>query len=758
MGKAKPSGPYAAQMTGPGAWPETDEDVFNERANELTGVLTQVDAALSSWQGHQATIFNGIHVWSGDAAKAAGAAVESATKAMQDHANQLRDAITWCKTAATNIVVAKDTIASNVTAAQQEIHSIEKFAAKSNQNPEGAIQALVQREYRENVSVVDVFAMASGAKPGDLPLSPGDEPQIPGNGQGSQGQNGPKSDGDRPPLQTFAPRGSPGLDGGLVATATPSAVPAAGPAPAAAGLDGGLVPNAAPPPAAPPARPPAGPRADGGLSTGGAPATPPPPSVVESPAAGVSPAPSTPPAPSLGVGSPPGPSGSPSVGTPSSPLSTSSGSAGSAGGPSVHPTSGGQGAPTTDGAQAGGQPTGTPPQTTPFTPQVANTPMAAQPPIPPAPTPGPAPIPDAPAPTPSAPAPTGAPAGHVAPPPAPSVGAAPAPAPAPGPSMPLGPPPTPPPAAPLAPPGSAAPAPTSMGPGVAPASAAGATSAVGAPAPVPVSAARAERDAIAAAATAGALRRQSGGGSDPLQLARRIGAALNAEPNIDFGFFWVTALTHDGQIVVANSYGLGYIPDGVNLPDQVRMASADESIPLGERAKWATYPILAVQGWAQHHNLRLRAVVATEDQFKNFDPGTAKVILRSDDIPDSGKMQGRNRLAVIAPEAASRLAGVSANALSELLPPPPSDVNPPADETSNLWFEVMKPMMSTNPERGVAHLEAFVNYADHAQEQALYRAHTAPDAAAQRGAIADWVYWQHLSVLISDALAGSAAK
>ena len=297
-----------------------------------------------------------------------------------------------------------------------------------------------------------------------------------------------------------------------------------------------------------------------------------------------------------------------------------------------------------------------------------------------------------------------------------------------------------------------------MGPGVAPASAAGVTSAVGAPAPVPVSAARAERDAIAAAATAGALRRQSAGGNDPLQLARRIGAALNAEPNMDFGFFWVTAVTTDGQIVVANSYGLAYIPEGVNLPEQVRMASADESIPVGERAKWATYPILAVQGWAQHHNLRLRAVVATEDQFKNFDPGTAKVTLQADDIPESGKMQGRNRLAVIAPDAASHLASVSAGGLSELLPPAPSDTNPPADETAKLWFEVMKPMMSTNPDRGVPHLEAFVNYADHAQEQALYRAHTAREAVAQRAAIADWIYWQHLSVLISDSLAGSAAK
>lgn len=241
-------------------------------------------------------------------------------------------------------------------------------------------------------------------------------------------------------------------------------------------------------------------------------------------------------------------------------------------------------------------------------------------------------------------------------------------------------------------------------------------------------------------------------------MARRIGAALNAEPSIDFGFFWVTAVTADGQIVVANSYGLGYIPEGVNLPEQVRMASADESIPVGERAKWATYPILAVQGWAQHHNLRLRAVVATEDQFKSFDPGTAKITLQSDDIPESGKMQGRNRLAVIAPAAAAQLAAVSPVGLSELLPPAPSDTNPPADETSKLWFEVMKPMMSTNPDRGAAHLEAFVNYAEHAQEQALYRAHTGTEAVAQRAAIADWVYWQHLSVLISDALAGSAAK
>ena len=193
MGKSKPSGPYAAEMTGPGAWPETDEDAFTERANELGGILTKVDAALTTWQGHQATIFNGVHVWSGDASKAAGAAVEGATKAMQDHAEQLRDAIEWCKTAAANIVVAKDLITSNVTAAQQEIQSIEKTAAKNNQNPDSLIQTLVQREYKENFDVVNVFAMASGAKPDDLALSPADapgepDPRQPGKGEASEAE------------------------------------------------------------------------------------------------------------------------------------------------------------------------------------------------------------------------------------------------------------------------------------------------------------------------------------------------------------------------------------------------------------------------------------------------------------------------------------------------------------------------------------------------------------------------------------------
>ncbi len=252
------------------------------------------------------------------------------------------------------------------------------------------------------------------------------------------------------------------------------------------------------------------------------------------------------------------------------------------------------------------------------------------------------------------------------------------------------------------------------------------------------------------------MRRKSDNGNAALIMARRIGAALNMGV-LDYGFFWITGLCADGSIVVANSFGLGYIPDGVKLPPQVVMATADESIPPAERAKWATYPILAVQGWAQSHSQKLRAVIATEDQFARFDPGAAKVILQPEDIPESGKMEGRSRLEVIAPGAAARLASVSDAALSELLPAAPVDSSAPPDESAALWFELTKPLMSTAPDRGAAHLEAFVTYATNAQEQALYRAHTAVDGDTQRAAIADWVYWQHLGVLMSDALSADAA-
>ena len=109
---------------------------------------------------------------------AAGAKVEAYTKAMKAHQQQLDDAITWCNTAASNIVSAKDTITANVTAAQQEIKTIEDTAALTGLDPNGDVRAVVEREYGENVATIDGLAVGLGGKPG-MPASPVDGPGKP---------------------------------------------------------------------------------------------------------------------------------------------------------------------------------------------------------------------------------------------------------------------------------------------------------------------------------------------------------------------------------------------------------------------------------------------------------------------------------------------------------------------------------------------------------------------------------------------------
>jgi len=709
MGMGKPSGEFVEELTEPGGWPDIDETSLYDRATELTNTRDKVAGVLEHWRRQQGELFSS-GVWSGSGADAGNGAVENRIAELSNLQQHLEKVIAWYRLVAGIITQTKMTITQNLEDAQKVIAAFRNDPNLDDDAREDAIRAYVIAQNALNTSVVlnmgtqvpafSTWQLPPGAVP---PVAPASSEPVPGNPPSPQ-----------PPVV---------MEGLAPSPPTPTISPVSHVVRTPVGLDG-LGPSEPPGPTGPAVSQPQAPAASApGLASA---------SSGSSPSSGI------------GTSSPGGglssPSSSTGMSTPSSPT---------AGSPTpVNPaaTTGQPGDPAAAGAAT---PTAAAAQ--PVMPQAPlGAPTAAAP-------PAPAPAPTTPSAPPSAPISnasgpggigsggiSGGGAGTAAP-----VGAAPGPS-APSPPMPLGPPTTPPPAAPT--PGAAPAGP--MGPGVMPASAANAAASA-APAPVPVSAARAERDAIAAAATAGALRRQAGG-NDPLQLARRIGAALNVGIT-DFGFFWVTGLAGDGAIVVANSYGLAYIPGDVNLPDQVRMATADESIPLADRARWATYPILAVQGWAQHHNTNLRAVVATQEQFANFDPGVAKIVLQSDDIPAIGKMEGRNRLEVISPETAARLAAVSDGGLTELLPPAPADTNPPADETHTLWFEVAKPLMSTSPERGAAHLQAFLTYANHAQELALYRAQTATDALTQRAAIADWVYWQHLSVLTADAVSSGAS-
>jgi hypothetical protein len=273
--------------------------------------------------------------------------------------------------------------------------------------------------------------------------------------------------------------------------------------------------------------------------------------------------------------------------------------------------------------------------------------------------------------------------------------------------------------------------------------------------PIPVSAARAERDAIAAATAPEAAKR---GGADPLALARRVAAALNARDSPgtgEFGFFWMTAVSTDGAIVVANSYGLAFIPAGVQLPEPVQVVTADAEIPAVERARWATYPAMAVQGWAAHHNKKLRAVIATSEQFGRSDPGAAKVVLEPEDIPATGVMTGRSRLEVVDPDSAAVLAETADDGLLDLLPPAPADSDRNADQLSTLAWEVVRPLTGSAEGRETLHLKAFGPYAALERDIALAAAHTAAETDARRTAVADWLYWRHVGELLHSALGGA---
>ena len=274
-------------------------------------------------------------------------------------------------------------------------------------------------------------------------------------------------------------------------------------------------------------------------------------------------------------------------------------------------------------------------------------------------------------------------------------------------------------------------------------------------APIPVSAARAERDAIAAATAPEAAKR---GGADPLALARRVAAALNAADSDGadaFEFFWMTAVSTDGEIVVANSYGLAYIPAGVQLPEPVQLVTADAQIPAVERARWVTYPAMAVQGWAAHHNKKLRAVIATAEQFGRSDPGAAKVVLEPEDIPATGVMTGRSRLEVVDPDSAAVLAETTDDGLLDLLPPAPADSGALSDQLQPLWWEVLRPLTGSAEGRETLHLKAFGPYAALERDIALAAAHTAAESDARRGAVADWLYWRHVGELLGSAVGGA---
>jgi hypothetical protein len=75
-----------------------------------------------------------------------------------------------------------------------------------------------------------------------------------------------------------------------------------------------------------------------------------------------------------------------------------------------------------------------------------------------------------------------------------------------------------------------------------------------------------------------------------------------------------------------------------------------------------------------------------------------------------------------------------------------------ADRRPTLWFAVIKPMTTSATGRETVHLRAFHEYSAHTQDVVLAEAYTTTDPSMQRTAIADWLYWKHLTDLLQAAI------
>ncbi len=698
MGMVRPTGDHADRMLEPGGWPDADEDVLYDRARRFDEVLREVTHVLETSREQRTQVFDG-GIWSGAAADGAAGALDSRIDQLATLRDDLASAITWHDQVRGSVVLAKSYIGDNVATANLRIAVIESDTALEAEERTAAIELVVNSTLGANLGIVADTAAGiqstTASRPSwDTPADVFDRPLV--------RPDGPRQDTPgraTVPSRPQTPTSTPGP-----ISPVPRTPPTPRPQPSRP--DDERTPSTL-------ERPTPATTNQGGLIPGSAP---------RGPAAPVVPAATIPPA------SRPGPS------TPADAAELDAAPLDAA------PLAAG---PDPVKAEQSGDPGGYGKGMAP-----ASTVVAPVPPVrPDDPTSsgtGATP-PTAPGGTPGGMMPAGAAGGGAASGKGSSSAA------------PIGgrPPDRQPsstdksqrsrPLRPTASAGRAEPPDRGRAPDV--------------PviAMIPVSAARAERDAIAGSSAAEAQRRQ--GAPDPVQLGRRIAAALNAPDRggaFDFGFFWVTGVTTDGDVVVANSYGLAYIPDGVELPEPVLLATADDSIPVAERARWATYPMLAVSGWAAHHEKVLRAVIATEVQFGGFDPGVTRIVLAADDIPESGMMSGRSRLAVVAADTAQELAETADLELAHLLPSTPPEAARPADRRLDSWFDVMKPMASEATGREVAHLRAFHNYADHCRELALAVAFAAIEPMPRRAAIADWLYWTYLTELLHGALMPAA--
>jgi hypothetical protein len=160
------------EMTAGAAWPAADEDTYRRRSEELTDTHTQVSGAREQWESHRHAVFGGDAVWSGRAADAAVAEIDSRTTAMGTLQRQLRTAADQAGAAASAITDAKSQVADNVRMAQQVIAQAETLDADGI---DAFINQVVVSTYAANTEVVATAAArltGPGTEKNELPDKP----------------------------------------------------------------------------------------------------------------------------------------------------------------------------------------------------------------------------------------------------------------------------------------------------------------------------------------------------------------------------------------------------------------------------------------------------------------------------------------------------------------------------------------------------------------------------------------------------------
>lgn len=226
----RPKGEYQDRMVGPGAWPETPASVFANRSSQLGAIHKDLTQAKEGWQSDQSYL-KSENTWAGVSATAANTKVDTHTKAMEAHEQQLTKAAGWCDEAAGLIGQVKETIRGTIKTALGVIN--DTLNDSDGENTDNAIGKIQDHANEWNKATVLWGAAKASGKEGvpDDPPAPKkrDFEKARDKSDDAEGNPGDISKSEDKPLFAFSNL----ADGGEGPGALPSPSPRTRPSPAA---------------------------------------------------------------------------------------------------------------------------------------------------------------------------------------------------------------------------------------------------------------------------------------------------------------------------------------------------------------------------------------------------------------------------------------------------------------------------------------------------------------------------------------------